>query len=139
MDKSLHGTINIALKWESRCANHTDHCHFENINFWRDAFPGDASEQLAQALPGASVARHFQAGELVPAYDLGRVRAVLPSQVRSGSFPEAGLKRGRFYPSGLLATVSATFPQDRRPFRCLNASGEGILADWNHPLASIPT
>ncbi|MGA7801219.1 MAG: methyltransferase domain-containing protein, partial [Gammaproteobacteria bacterium] len=45
---------------------------------------------------------------------------------------------GRFYPLSLLPGLPGFYPQDRRPFRVLEATDDRLTVDINHPFARFP-
>jgi SAM-dependent methyltransferase len=140
MNTTRIASIDVALHWRSPHAVHTDRRHFERISFWRDYFPGDFGERLAQAAVGEPVRFEAAAGDLVEPYDRGLVRALSAAQFVPPRADLRGMvaRQGRFYPRDFLFGVSDFFVSDRRPFRCLANDGEKLQVDFNHPLAAVP-
>jgi SAM-dependent methyltransferase len=139
MDKAATARIELALRWESPGALHQDRLFLSRVNLWRDLFPGNLGEALT-AEAGARAARSFAAGELVPEHTKDQVHRVRREQFhpRWRSSAPVEPRVGRFYPRGFLTEIPGTFPQDRRPFRLLDASADTLFADLNHPLSQCP-
>ncbi len=141
MDKSNHACGEIALHWQGTDSTHVDRRYFDKLNFWRDIFPGDLAECLANAGSSQTVRREFDVAELVPGYEASRVYNLKPAQVRRSKMrPNSRLqmRAGRFYPRGLLNDIPGIYPQDHRPFRYLGQCEARHYADLNHPLARFP-
>ncbi len=139
MDKSKHASIEFSVAWKGPHANHKDKYYFDKINLWRDLFPGDISDRLAEIeQEGKSIVGHFEADELLPSGNEANIHEVLPSQInlqRLTGRAEAAPLRGRFYPRGIVSGLTDTFPQDRRPFRYLGQHNAKAIVDLNHPLS----
>jgi SAM-dependent methyltransferase len=117
----------MALRWRSRDAAHTDRWFFEQLNFWRDFFPGDLGERLARAAPGEAVVVNAAAGELVEAHDRALVKSVRREQYRPRSAVLAALEPrvGRFYLRDFLHGVDDIYGGDKRPMRVLD-----LMSGW---------
>lgn len=137
MDKATLANVEVALRWRSPDAEHTDRRVFDRINFWRDLFPGDMGERLAAAEAGTPVNQAVAPGELVAGYDRALVRRVPTVRFNGRPRPDLTLipRVGRFYPLNLLSEVPGFYPQDRRPFRVLAVDDDLLTADINHPFA----
>ena len=143
MQRSMLASADCFLKWRSADALHTDRQHFGKIDFWRDILPGDLGELLQESGPGNRVEVDVHPGGSIPEVDAGAVHSVPRQAVNSAlsSRHMPGLKDGRFYPRGLLAScagLSDIFSQDLHPFRVSGIENEYIKADLNHPLAGYP-
>ncbi|MEJ2687160.1 MAG: methyltransferase domain-containing protein [Gammaproteobacteria bacterium] len=140
MDKATLASVEVALRWCSPHAGHTDRRVFDRVNFWRDLFPADMGERLSVAEAGTSVSRSVAAGELVAGYNSALVRRVPTSRFNTRPRPDLTLapRVGRFYPLNLLSEVPGFYPQDRRPFRVLDADDGVLTVDINHPFARFP-
>jgi SAM-dependent methyltransferase len=139
MDKARIVSAELALIWQSRYAHHTDRSFFDRLSLWRDFFPGDLSEGLRQADVGQRVRRPAGAGELIEVRDRALVRTLQRAQFHPVRPELAGLipRTGRFYPRNILRGVTGFYPEDRRPFRCLDVDAESLMADFNHPFAGV--
>ena len=143
MQRSVLASADCFLKWRSADALHTDRQHFGKIDFWRDILPGDLGELLQESGPGSRAEVDVHPGGSIPEVDASAVHGVPRQAVNSAlnSRHMPGLKDGRFYPRGLLAScagLSDIFSQDLHPFRVSAIQDEFIEADLNHPLAGYP-
>ena len=79
------------------------------------------------------------AGELTEVRDRALARTLQRAQFHPVRPELAGLipRTGRFYPRNFLHGVTGFYPEDRRPFRCLDADAESLTADFNHPFAGV--
>ncbi len=133
-------SLEVALHWQSGDATHIDRHFFDRINFWRDFFPRDLGDRLAQAEVGVPVSTAVAEGELVEAYSPSQVRAIKPSQF-TRALPNGMViepRPGRFYPRSLISGVDSHFSGDRRACRCLDSTGSELVFDFNHPFARFP-
>jgi SAM-dependent methyltransferase len=140
VDRSCQAVAELTLRWDSPSARHADRQYFDKFNFWRDVFPGDLGDRMAQARAGETVVTTFREGELVPRQDPSQILDVSGGHFRRRTASGAVLepRRGRFYPRGLLSGLVGSFPQDRRPFRLLGERDDRLDVDLNHPLSRYP-
>jgi SAM-dependent methyltransferase len=136
VEKSRHASVEFEVCWGSAAAQHRERVLVEKVNFWRDLIPGDLGERLARCAPGETVGAEFAPGQLVSTPDSGQVLRIPGERLRRvGAGAVIEPRPGRFYPRGLVEGLPGTFPQDRRPFRCLARRSDTFDADFNHPLA----
>ncbi len=130
----------LALRWESAHATHSDRLFVAAANPGADRFPGRLADALRGRGPGTVAEEAFAPGQLVPAYDEGKVLVIRPGQFRSrlAGGREVPPRAGRFYPCRLLQGVPGAGPRDLRPFRMLEVAPDAIRVDLNHPLARYP-
>ncbi|HET9701471.1 MAG TPA: methyltransferase domain-containing protein [Burkholderiales bacterium] len=140
MEKHAQASIEVALGWESSDATHTDRLFLTRVNFERDIFPGSLADPLQRDGVGAWARESFRPGELLPPQRRDQIHVIRRQQFRTrlGGGGEIHLGVGRFYPRGLVEGVADNFPQDRRPCRLLDARGDELVVDFNHPLAQYP-
>ena len=82
MPIARQATVEFALRWRSADSEHTDRLYFDQVNFWRDFFPGRLGESLAAVAVGGSVTESFAAGEVVPGWSASAIHRVRPEQIR---------------------------------------------------------
>jgi SAM-dependent methyltransferase len=129
--------IRFELDWESTHGRHTDCLVATTLDLWRDLFPRELEREIMDQPVGHRASHSFAPGELVRAW---RERHLF--RVGSGQFNVHYVSRGRipprtgrFYPKGILEGVDGVLRTDRGAFRVVGIDGDGILADFNHPLA----
>lgn len=139
MEKHAQASIEVALRWQSSDAAHTDRMFLTRVNFDRDIFPGSLAGRLKRDGVGARARESFRPGELLPPQRRDQIHVIRRQQFRTRlGRGEIHLGVGRFYPRGLVEGVADNFPQDRRPCRLLDARGDELVVDFNHPLAQYP-
>jgi len=130
-------SVECALDWRSPYARHTERYFFDKIDFWRDLFPGSLGDELSRLPVGGVAETSLAAGELGGPYDARQMKPLdkryLELRLRSGR--TIAPRRGRFYPRGLAAAATDSFPGDTRPFRYLEPDATHCALDLNHPLA----
>jgi SAM-dependent methyltransferase len=137
-EESLAG-IEFVLRWEKNGVRHTDATFAPRVNLWRDILPQRLRQPLLGAMAGDRLTAAFEPGELVPAVNPRLVHRVAHARA-AGRLADGAplvLRRGRFYPRGILGGIANVFPGNRAPFRCTEVDAEGITADLNHPLAGV--
>ncbi len=140
MNKSNQASIEFSVAWAGPHATHKDRYYLDKINLWRDLFPGDIGDKLAEMEQGQSVSGCFEADALLPPRSEANIHEVLPSQInlqRLMGGAEITPLRGRFYPRGIVSGIADNFPQDRRPFMYLGRHDAKAVIDFNHPLAGF--
>ena len=136
--RSEFANIEVVLKWNSDQAGHEEHHHYQNINFWRDFFPGMLGEHLANTPDGEWVSERFAAGDLVESYSNSKVVKVSKNRI-----VPLGKKRkimvtpykGRFYPRGILAGTAGILQEEYQPLRITDLEDDQMQVDLNHPMA----
>lgn len=139
LDDDKLATIDFFLSWEKYGIRHTDGFHAPRVNFWRDLLPGDLKNRLDGAGTGDRVEAAFQAGVLMPEWKRRLIHRVRHRDIEA-VFPNGRIfepRLGRFYPRGILNGVAGVFRENIDPFRCIGIDGEGISADFNHPLSGL--
>lgn len=137
IDDGKVASILFEMHWESDEAEHTELLYGHRVNIWRDAFPRYMGEALYSKGEGDMLNFDYAPGEAVPALQDRKVIQAPPGgfERRKVQGRDLAPRRGRIYPSGLLARVTGATPQDLTPFRVGEVSPDGITADFNHPLA----
>ena len=127
----------MTLQWQSADAAHCERQFFERVNFWRDVFPGNLSEQLDAAAPGVSVSQAVTAADMLIEFDPADVRNIKTEHFRPDLAKVVNIQPhvGRFYPRHFLSGVSGLYSSDRRPCRLLSMDTNSMRIDFNHPLA----
>ena len=130
-------TLGFELAWTSDVAKHREFYFAEQVNFWRDLFPGEVYQALLGKKIGDQVNLSFPAGEITPPYESRKIFTLHPRQFEQrrvkGCLVEP--RYGRFYPKGLLKGLSNVFSSNLEPFRCVGVESEHVTVDVNHPLA----
>ncbi len=102
-EESLAG-IEFVLRWEKNGVRHTDATVAPRVNPWRDILPQRLRQPLLGAMAGDRLAAAFEPGEMVPASNPRRVHRVAHARA-AGRLADGAplvLRRGRFYPRGIL-------------------------------------
>ncbi len=130
-------TLGFELTWTSDVAKHREFYFAEQVNFWRDLFPGEVYQALMGKKIGDQINLSFPAGDITRPYESKQIFTLHPRQ-----FERRRVKRGpveprygRFYPKGLLKGFSNIFSNNVEPFRCVGVKPEHLTVDLNHPLA----
>ncbi len=141
--------LRCALHWHSIIAKHCDIFHANRINLWRDLLPNVIEKDLLQQPLGYQKNYQFAVGELLPLPDERKVFRLAPRQFNSRFSGRSPIypRSGRFYPRGILQSVTGIFSEDRHPFRMIDFAANPnhphrlpseFHADFNHPLANYP-
>lgn len=137
MDKAKTASVECALDWSSADAAHAERYLFDKVDFWRDLFPSNIGDELNRLAPGETAETILAPGEVVDPHDPSQVKTLDKERMalclRGGRTIEP--HRGRFYPRGLAAGATDSFPGDTRPFRYLEPDSAHCALDLNHPLA----
>ena len=138
-NESKQGNLEFSLQWQSKQADHTERVFIPRVNFWRDCFPEQLGEHLADAKPGEVVNICYKAGALVESFDQNKIYTFPRRKLNLERLAEKGvqLRPGRFYPRYTLAGVGFT-SGDIRPFRVLENRADQLVVDINHPLHPFP-
>jgi SAM-dependent methyltransferase len=132
-------SIVFSLSWQSGIAVHRERLYVRKINFWRDIFPGNMLDEVADLKPGESFTRQFDAGVLVPPFSTSNMMTCPLS--RFGKLKDGSVitpARGRFYPQGLAWSALGCYSGNMTPFRIVSIDGYQMLCDTNHPLSNYP-
>lgn len=126
----------IDIAWKNSGITHRETYFAEELNCWRDVFPGSQIQNLMENRKVSRLLAGIKPGELVPVHDPGKV-FFLPWSRLEGAGPDP-FRVGRFYPQEMILGHPGIFRENRRPFRCIGRDKNGIWADLNHPLAKMP-
>ncbi len=139
MDRTQLAAITFSLQWRSAIASHCDRYHSPKVDFWRDFFPADLETALSGAGPGEQVSKDFPVGELVEPWQAALVKS-LPRTGFQTSLHGMQIEpvTGRFFPRGVVSSVTQYFPGEIIPMRVLSVDEQQFSADFNHPLARYP-
>ncbi len=136
---SEQAAVEVTIRWEQDGISHCNRQYFDQINFWRDIFPGTLSDRLTDS-EGEPVSESFPPGELLPPWSDSRIhrvkRSALKLQRRQG--PPLELQRGRHYPRYIAAGTADIFPGNMQPMRVTELDDTHVTLDLNHPLARSP-
>jgi hypothetical protein len=130
-------TLGFELRWSSAVAKHREFYFAEQVNFWRDLFPGEVYQALMGKQIGDRVDLSFPAGEITPPYESKQIFTLHARQFKRRRVKRGPVepRYGRFYPKGLLKGFSNIFSINVEPFRCIGVEPEHLTVDLNHSLA----
>jgi len=130
--------VDFRFHWQSPEAVHTECFHTDRINFWRDLFPAKLQCALLGKTAGERFSVAFPAGTLTAPRTAGQVQALKRLQVNDRMLADLNitLRRGRFYPKGILRDLPGIFSGNNEPFRCADLSDSLLKADFNHCLSA---
>lgn len=128
--------VYFRLRWHSDHVTHEDGFYAQNLNLWRDYFPGGLEKHLEGMAPGQTRTVELNAKhQPVPVPHL--IQKVERACFKS-RFATCLPREGRFYPQGFLCALPGIFPQNIKPFRISHLDEQHFTADLNHPLAGVP-
>jgi hypothetical protein len=130
--------VEFSLEWKSSSSLHRDRIFFPKINFWRDLLPREMEIPMNLARKGEVITQQFRPGGLIQNREDTYVR-IIPENGFNKHYRKRYIepRRGMFYPRGVAASAIGCFPQDVRPFRIIEMTGDQLIIDLNHPLAGI--
>ena len=130
--------VEFHFRWQSPEGVHTECYHADRINFWRDLFPAKLLRALLGKASGEGFSVAFPAGTLTPPHAAAQLQSLKRLQVNARMLEDLNitLRRGRFYPKGILRNLPGVFSGNREPFRCADLSADHLQADFNHCLAA---
>jgi hypothetical protein len=130
--------IQLRLHWEEHEVRHEDSFFAQNVNLWRDVFPGGLEKEILGMTAGESRFVDLQPGVHVPVRDMRKVMTV-PRKAFKAPVGETVIEplQGRFYPQGVLRGLPGIYPQNVQPFRVINTGADTLTVDLNHPLADL--
>lgn len=130
--------IQFRLHWAEHGVGHEDSFYAQNVNLWRDVFPGGLEKQILGMTEGESRLVDLQPGVHVPVRDMRKVMTV-PRKAFKAPVGESDIEplQGRFYPQGVLRGLPGIYPQNVQPFRVINTGTDTLTVDLNHPLADV--
>ena len=129
--------MQFSLQWNDGQIEHNDQLWTDQINMWRDLFPGE----LLPMLVGA------KEGDTIEIEVLDEHTSILHQPERKVWVPSSKFYRpgyagnpltplpGRFYPQGFLHGIDNVFNASLDAARCLEIDEDKILFSLNHPLA----
>jgi len=129
--------LSIDISWQKEDIRHQEHYFAEDLNCWRDIFPGSVLENLFNTPHGETITVPIDPGELIGVHSYQKVH-VLPREHLSGLTSSRELHRGQHYPQGIITGLNGIFKDNTTPFRCVDITDHHITADLNHPMAGIP-
>ncbi len=135
ISNDTYASLQFIISWKSNHANHTEVYHGGKVNLWRDILPQEVKKDLQGKEPGDVTHTHFTAENFRP-YDPQKVMEIGHNHFNGKKLGMETLEpqAGRYYPMGVLK-LPGIFPDDLRPFRCVEIDPNNIKADFNHPFA----
>ena len=131
--------VEFTLGWQSPIGIHFDRYFMENVDLWRDIFPGKMGAALSRMSFGESYTESFAPGTLVPGYSTNHVKTLKKTLLDTRQLGLATeLQPGRYYPLGAAWKALNTYPANLAPMRLLDMVGDNLVIDMNHPLAAFP-
>ena len=137
IDRNSKAVIEFTLTWRDQGIDHQDGTWADPVSLWRDVLdPGLVESLYGQGVGGQAVI-DIPADRFTQPYDRKKLISIRPVQFRGHDRfgNDVVLRRGRFYPQGLLEGVDGVFRVSTAPCRYLGAEGDHLLFDLNHPLA----
>jgi SAM-dependent methyltransferase len=130
--------VEFHFRWQSPEGVHTECFHVDRVNFWRDLFPAELLRALLGKASGERFSVAFPAGTLTPPHAAGHLQSLKRLQVNARMLENLNitLRRGRFYPKGILQDLPGVFSGNNEPFRCTDLDAGHLQADFNHCLAT---
>ncbi|MFO7497203.1 MAG: class I SAM-dependent methyltransferase [Desulfobacterales bacterium] len=130
--------VEFRFHWQSPEAVHTECFHADRINFWRDLFPSELQRALLGKAKGECFRVAFPAGTLTVPHTARQLQSLKRLQVNDRMLANLNitLRRGRFYPKGILRDLPGIFSGNSEPFRCADLSDSHLKADFNHCLSA---
>ncbi|SLM31371.1 putative methyltransferase [Desulfamplus magnetovallimortis] len=129
--------LSLEITWEKNGIHHSDRYFADQLNCWRDVFPGSPFEKLFDHDIEHPVTFQANPGDLVPDHSNDKILRLPLSRVNSDRLKHS-IDVGRFYPQGIISGLTGVFRDTITPFRCIGLSQSIITADLNHPMAGIP-
>jgi hypothetical protein len=86
-------TLGFELTWTSDVAKHREFYFAEQVNFWRDLFPGEVYQALMGKKTGDQITLSFPAGDITRPYESKQIFTIHPRQ-----FERRRAKRGLLEP-----------------------------------------
>ncbi|MCG8568327.1 MAG: class I SAM-dependent methyltransferase [Desulfobacterales bacterium] len=134
MTSHTQGDLTLDLKWTRNRVAHTEHYFCPGFNFWRDLFPDTPLYDFLKD-PSSTPSSHVLIpGQGMPLRHEKKIYTLSWDNLRRGA---PTMHAGRFYPQGLLKGIPDVYPETLLPFRCLETSPHGFVADLNAPMADV--
>lgn len=133
--------ILFTLNYTSGSGTHAERYFARGVNFWRDILPEELYFNLLGKQAGDRVSLPMPAGQAYPTRQPQQVMTLPMNRFRAKMHngTKVSLRRGRYYPKGLLDGLTGVFPQNIEPFRCIDVEESHFTVDLNHPLAATDT
>ncbi|MFN2165744.1 MAG: hypothetical protein ACK2U9_05745, partial [Anaerolineae bacterium] len=130
--------VEFHFRWQSPEGVHTECFHVDRVNFCRDLFPAELLRALLGKASGERFSVAFPAGTLTPPHAARHLQSLKRLQVNARMLENLNitLRRGRFYPKGILRDLPGVFSGNNEPFRCTDLDAGHLQADFNHCLAN---
>jgi FKBP-type peptidyl-prolyl cis-trans isomerase 2 len=137
VDHSTYADIELKIVWTSDQARHTERHYYQNINFWRDFFPGLLGDRLMNAADGEWVTERLPANDIVPAYEQSNIATLNLNTISPIGRAKIRVtpQQGRFFPRRIIAGHAGVTAEEFLPLRVTNVNDEQFTVDLNHPLA----
>lgn len=127
----------IEIAWEKNRIHHTEIFLAENVNSYRDSFPGSIFEKWPEpSRIKETFVLSVKPGEPTGPYDPKRV-VTLPLSRLVHSVDPGSLRPGSYYPQGIISGLPGVFTGTLSPFRLKELTPSDFTADLNHPMADV--
>jgi FKBP-type peptidyl-prolyl cis-trans isomerase 2/SAM-dependent methyltransferase len=125
------------LKWKGDGVAHTDGYQASRINIWRDYIPPSLLDEIEGKQAGERFELQLSPNDFIQEYANQKLFQIKSNQFDPQSIlgTQANPAVGRFYPKGILKSVSGVFSANVQPFRLVNVNNGNMKVDFNHPLA----
>lgn len=131
------GTIYSEVKWKHNGVNHTDCFGNQQINFYRDCFPGTFRDVFEESEPEKTITLDINVNDLIPLENDYSVINIKHSQFNRLFIKKRSIvpSTGRFYPKGVLLGQPGIFKANMTPFRMVEIDESHLKVDLRHPMA----
>lgn len=137
LSTSALANLSIDINWKKDEIYHSDRYFVNQLNCWRDIFPGSPLETLFERDIGQPIIIQASPGDIIPDHFKDKVIRLPRNRVKQVSSSDR-VKFGRFYPQGLISGQPNIFKANMTPFRCVGENQDEISVDLNHPMAGVP-
>jgi FKBP-type peptidyl-prolyl cis-trans isomerase 2 len=125
------------LKWKSDGVVHTDGYQASRINIWRDFIPPILLEEMMGKQAGERIEVHLKPDDFLPDFrkqDLFQINSnQFGNHFTMDTLSDPAI--GRFYPRGMLKSVTGVFSANVLPFRLIQINNGHMTVNFNHSLA----
>ncbi|MBB5347367.1 methyltransferase domain-containing protein [Desulfoprunum benzoelyticum] len=137
IDRNSRAVIEFTITWHDQGIDHQDRTWADPVSFWRDVIDPRLVQNLYGQGVGGQAIVDIPANRFSQPYNRKNLISIRPKQFRSHDRfgNDVVLRRGRFYPQGMLEGVDGVFRVSTAPCRYLGTEGDRLLFDLNHPLA----
>jgi len=137
IDQYSKAIIEFTLDWNDGNIQHQESYWADPVSLWRDILPPPLyRDLLGKGVEGQAMI-DIGKDRFPQPYDPKKRVTIRPEQFQGvdGYGNTIALRKGRYYPQGLLTGLAGVFRVSTAPCRYLGREGERLVFDLNHPLA----